>query len=259
MGKLGSRVGFSCLLLLATSGAWSVARRGETGLAAAVPGSASVERCPEALVDVTAESSDQRHLACSAAKDALRLLGRCGISVRRAVHVHVVSEVRHPFNGVVFGLFDPRQERVLVTKEANIPPLVEGTPYSELPLRELYKSLIVHEVIHGVMHQNFKRQPMSYAAHEYPAYALQVDSFPSAVREKFLQSIPNRADPDHRVLNDMILFADPFFFAVHAYEHFKASGNGCTHLTALLQGDVAFMTAPQPDAHVLAAPVTKSN
>src|SRR5437867_231522 len=42
---------------------------------------AAQERCPEAPVDVTAASSEERRLACSAAIDALQMLGRCGISL----------------------------------------------------------------------------------------------------------------------------------------------------------------------------------
>jgi hypothetical protein len=201
-------------------------------------------RCPGAAIDVAAASSDQRHPACSAANQALELLGRCGISLRRPFRVEVMSEVRHPFSkDPIFGFFDTKHERVLVTEEANVASLVKGTPYAALPQRDFYKSLIVHEVVHGVMHQNLKRQPTTHATHEYPAYALQIASLPSDVQGKFLQSIPGRARPGEFVFNDTILFFDPFFFAAHAYEHFHASGDGCAHLTALLGGDVTFIPA----------------
>ena len=70
------------------------------------------ERCPEAPVDVTAGSPDERSLACSAANVALELLRRCKISPRRPLHVQIVDEVRHPFSGPIFGHFDTKQERV---------------------------------------------------------------------------------------------------------------------------------------------------
>jgi uncharacterized protein DUF6639 len=201
-------------------------------------------RCPGAAIDVATASSDQRHLACSAANQALELLGRCGISLRRPLRVEIMSEVRHPFSkDPIFGFFDTKHERVLVTEEANVASLVKGTPYAELPQRDFYRSLIVHEVVHGVMHQNLKRQPTSHAAHEYPAYALQIASLPSDVRGKFLQSVPGRARPGEFVFNDTILFFDPFFFAAHAYEHFHAASDGCAHLAVLLEGDATFIPA----------------
>src|SRR5262245_23644928 len=90
---------------------------------------AGPERCPAALVDVTAESREERHLACSAARDAIGLLDRCGISPHSPLALHISSDVRHPLGGAIFGLLDTKQEKVLVTQETNIPSLVKDTPY----------------------------------------------------------------------------------------------------------------------------------
>ena len=200
----------------------------------------AVERCAEAPVEVAARSSDERSLVCSAARDAIQLLGRCEISVRRPLHVAIMSEVRHPFSGAIFGLFDIKQDKVLVTQEANIPALVNDTPYAKLPQRDFYRGLIVHEVIHGVMHQNLKRPATSHAAYEYPAYALQIESLAPGVREQFLQSFEQDAIRADAIFNDTVLMFDPFYFAAQAYRHFKA-GNGCAHLNALLGGEVPFI------------------
>jgi hypothetical protein len=207
---------------------------------------AAQERCPDVPVEVTAASSDERLLACSAASDAIQLLGRCEISLRRPLQVEILSEVRHPFSGPILGLFDTKKERVLVTKFANIPALVSDTPYRVLPQHEFYKSLIVHEIIHGVMHQNLKRPATSHSAYEYPAYALQIESLPPSVRDQFLHSFDQQALRPDALFNDSVLFFDPFFFAARAYEHFKASADGCAHLRALIDGEVAFiLTMPR--------------
>jgi hypothetical protein len=203
------------------------------------------ERCAESHVEVTASSSDEHRLVCSAANDALELLGRCKISLHRPLQVQIVSEVRHPFSGPIFGLFDKKKERVLATQFANIPALVRGTPYEGLPQVEFYRSLIVHEVVHGVMHQNLKRTATSHAAYEYPAYALQIESLPSSVRDQFLATINDIAGRDEVLLfSDALLFFDPFFFAARAHQHFRGSANGCAHFLALLDGDVAFVVTP---------------
>lgn len=205
-----------------------------------------LERCPGLAVDVAAVSDDERRLVCSAAATAVQLLGRCGIVLPRPLHVHIMNEVRHPFSGPIFGLLDTKQERVLVTREANVASLVKGTPYSKLPLRDFYRSLIVHEVVHGVMHQNLKRPAASHAAYEYPAYALQIESLPTSVREAFLQSFDQTTTKAGTTLfSDTILFFDPYYFAATAYQHFKASADGCAHLTALLEGEVPFIAPPQ--------------
>lgn len=201
-------------------------------------------RCPRASVDVTAASEDERRLVCSVASDAIELLGRCGISQRRPLRLQVMSEVRHPFRREpIFGFFDAKRDLAFITQEADIASLIKGTPYADLPPRDVYKSFVVHEVTHGIMHQNLKRQLTSHAAYEYPAYALQVASLPSSVRDQFLQSLPKRDMPDGFVFSDILLFSHPFFFAGTAYEHFEASPDGCAYLTALLEGEVAFIVA----------------
>jgi len=226
-------------------GVVSVAAAAESNQASVIAKLANLtaqERCPEAPVDVTAASSEERRLACSATSDALQLLGRCGISLRGPLQVKIVSEVRHPFGRTaIFGLFDTKQERVLITQEANILALVKDTPYAQLPQHDFYRSLIVHEVIHGVMHQNLKRPMTSHAANEYPAYALQIESLPASVRDQFLQSFDQQAIRADTMFNDAVLFFDPYFFAARAYGHFKASADGCAHLAALLEGEVSFI------------------
>jgi hypothetical protein len=202
-------------------------------------------RCPGMPVDVAAASPEERRLACSAANDAIRLLDRCGILLRRPLQVHIMSEVRHPLGGSIFGLLDTKRERVLITQEANIPALVKDTPYATLPQRDFYRSLIVHEVVHGVMHQNLKRPAATHVAYEYAAYALQIDSLAPHVREAFLKSFDQTAIASKSLFNDTVLFFDPFFFAASAYHHFKASANGCAYLAALLEGEVAFIAPPQ--------------
>jgi hypothetical protein len=156
-----------------------------------------------------------------------------------------MSEVNHPFGGAVFGLFDPKQERVLITQEANIASLVEGTPYATLPQRDFYRSLVVHEVVHGILHQNLKRPATTHAAYEYPAYALQIESLAPDIRDTFLQSFDQAAIAANSIFNDPVLLFDPYFFAARAYRHFKASADGCADLRRLLEGEVDFIAPPQ--------------
>ena len=203
---------------------------------------ANLPLCGNALIQVAATSEDERQLLCGAINHALELLGRCDILLRRPLGVHVMDEVRHPLSkNAIFGFFDANQERVLITQEKTITALAKGTPYAELPQREFYRSLIVHEVTHGIMHQNFKRRPINHAASEYPAYALQLASLPAHVRASFLRSISSRAKPGEFIFNDTVLFFDPLFFAAHAYEHFESATNGCAQLQSLLEGQASFI------------------
>ncbi len=203
------------------------------------------DRCAEVPVLVAAMSANDRRLACSAAKHALDLLGGCGILPRRALRIQIISDLRHPIGLSTLGFFDAKHERALITAYENVSPLVTGTPYALLPQPDLYRSLIVHEVVHAVMHQNLERKTPSHAAHEYPAYVLQIASLPASVRDRFLQTVDNSPDGTDFLFSDSILFMDPFVFAARAYRHFSTSPRGCGHLVAVLQGEAVFILGHQ--------------
>lgn len=201
-------------------------------------------RCPRSPVDVVGASQVEWRYVCEAAFDALRLLVRCGIPVHRPLGVKVLREIRHPAHGgLLLGLFDTTQEKVLVAALAEVPTLVRGSAYARLPEPEFYRSLIVHELVHAVMHQNLKRPASSHAAYEYPAYALQIESLPPHTREKFLQAFDRSALAADGPFSDPLLLFDPHFFAARAYTHFKNAANGCERIQAVLQGESSFILA----------------
>ena len=213
-------------------------------LCPAAKAAAAPDPCTDVPVEVTGASAKEHSLICSGAKVAIGMLHRCGVSLRKPLQVHVMREVRHPLGGQIFGLFDTAQERVLVTESGNVPVLAEGTPYSALPPLEFHRSVIVHEVVHGILHQRYGRQPNTHAAYEYPAYALQVESLSPDVREEFLRAFDQVAIKANTVFSDTILAFDPFFFAARAYQHFKSAPDGCAHIRALLEGTADFVTGP---------------
>jgi hypothetical protein len=244
VARTTNRVGFAVIVgAICVFGTQPVEARRSGDSVAVFP---AEERCTEAAVDVAAASSYERRLVCAAASQALERLGRCDIVLQRPLRIQVLDEVRHPRHGrSIFGFFDTAREIVLITKYDNVPDLVRDTPYSELRPPEFYKSLVVHELVHGVMHQNMTGDPTSHALFEYPAYALQLESLAYDERRKLLRATTNKSEIDEFIFSDSILFFDPFFFAARAYQHFKTSPNSCSRLHALLEGEAPFIR-PSP-------------
>lgn len=200
--------------------------------------------CTGVGVDVTASSDTERDLTCAAARDAFELLGRCNIHARTRVSVRVSGKVLHPAKGEVFGFFDGRTATVATLSEASA--LAAGTPHGLLPNVIFYKSLVVHEIVHAVMNQNYSRQPQTRAAFEYPAYVMQFASLPTTAREKLRSATRSSPIAPGFVFNDILLAMDPFVFAAIAYEHFSAAADGCLYLNALLKGEVDFIPTLPP-------------
>lgn len=198
--------------------------------------------CTGIPVVIAGGSPDEQALACEGAADALRLLARCEVSLRRMLHIEILDVIRSPFGGRMFGRFDGTSEAVFLSSMASIDGFARGSAFAILSPADFYRSSIVHEVVHGAMHQNQRRDPSSRAAQEYPAYALQIASLSANARETFLHAAGDgSSDDEHFHLNDMILGFDPAYFAASAYRHFIKSRNGCEGIAALLFRDVDFI------------------
>ena len=143
--------------------------------------------------------------------------------------------------GITFGLFDPEVGRVYVGDVASVRALAAGTPYNELPLHDFHKSIIVHEVVHAILHENYIKKPANRAAYEYPAYALQISSLPLESRKKFLAIIDEAPLRRDYLFTDTVLAMNPYIFAARAYEHFSTTSDGCKIITDLLNGNVDFV------------------
>ena len=171
-------------------------------LCPAAKAAAAPDPCTDVPVEVTGASAKEHPMICSGAKVAIGMLYRCGVSLRKPLQVHVMREVRHPLGGQIFGLFDTAQERVLVTESGNVPMLAEGTPYSALPPLEFHRSVIVHEVVHGILHQRYGRQPNTHAAYEYPAVRAAGRYLSPDAREEFLRAFDQLAIKANTVFSD---------------------------------------------------------
>jgi hypothetical protein len=239
MERAGERIGCG---LAATAAFGVVSALFCVSAAAQAPsGGHAIHDCPLGLVRVAAASVDEHEVICLGAGEALVRLGRCGILQRRPIEIEVSDVVRNPFGMPIFGRLDLSSEVVFVAKFVKLDSLIGDLPYRKLSKTEFYRSLVVHEVVHALMHQNYRRQPMSRAAYEYPAYAIQLESIISRQGDGILPA-GGVAGSESRVLfNDVILGFDPFYFATRAYEHFSSSVDGCATLQRLLAGEVEFI------------------
>jgi hypothetical protein len=211
-------------------------------IAVAQPQSVHAARaCPNLLVNVAGSSETERNVVCVAADYAIASLEACAILPRQPINIELSDAVRSPFGGQIFGRLDLQTDLVLLTRFEAVPPLVRETPYGSFAPAEFYRSMVVHEVVHAIMSQNYRRQPSTRAAWEYPAYAIQLESLAAETRESFLLTWSTSSPTDSVPLNDIILGFDPYLFAASAYHHLASSLSRCAKLRDLLGGDPDFI------------------
>jgi hypothetical protein len=193
-----------------------------------------VASCPNADVIVFGASPQEQALICSGAVRAMHQLGRCGIVQRRSIRIRIVETVRIPLGVAAVASYDPRLDEIAITRLATAASLVQRTPYAVIPFLDLYESFAVHELVHSMMHAHVTA--VNAAAHEYAAYALQMELWPAHARTRFIAAAQAELSPNEArsfFFTEDLLFSNPYFFAARVFLHYSNSGDRCWTLSQL--------------------------
>lgn len=192
-------------------------------------------RCPGHNVVVHSAARGDADAACEAAGEALDFLETQGLDTSRAIAVYLVSKI--PVGGEsTIGGYDHPHRRVYVL---GFSEFLKRKTWSELPIdRTLYKSLVAHEVAHGVAAANFSVPKPSMLAQEYIAYVTQFATMPLGYRERVLEQFPGEGYDSPDEMSVTFYAISPFGFGINAYRHFVKPGNGKNFLKEVLSGRV---------------------
>lgn len=198
--------------------------------------------CSGVPVDVKGDGAPGTEAAvCRAASTVVQLLGECGLNLKDRVRVEVVAGRLDHCGLSVFGTFDPEARQVRVSSPEICKGLVKADSiFSKVPTEAVFESIVVHELAHAIVTARRPDKPISRAAQEYIAYAMQIRSLPEGDRAALLKGPPQEAVTDISVFNDMVLFMNPDAFAVLAYSHFSEPANGCRFVKGLADGAIKF-------------------
>ena len=202
--------------------------------------------CRRVPVDVSGASQEEHQLICEAAVHAADLLGQCELKTQRRIRVHVTKSPPTVCGVHAFGSFDVKAHRIRLVDAQTCRKMANANAaYASLPYREFYKSLVVHEVAHFIFRSSLDKRAVSHTTHEYVAYAIQIASMPSYVRDRFLKSFRRKPPTDLSPFVDMVYLMSPAYFGALAYDHYSAPGNGCRILREIVEGQIEF---PTPEA-----------
>ena len=91
-----------------------------------------------------------------------------------------------------------------------------NTPIS----RDLYQSLVAHEIAHSITNAYFQQDKPSVRAREYFAYVALFATMAPSLRERILKTIPGQTYDDESRLSLMVYMMDPMFFGAQSYRHY---------------------------------------
>jgi len=189
------------------------------------------------MVYVTSARAEQAAPVCEAAQDALKALAECGIKPRKPLQVRIVDRFPDHRYDNFLSFFDALGDKAVVADFDTTKARTSDAGWFDLPMsRALYRSLLVHELVHAVAHQAAGNVEIGRAGHEYLAYAIQLDTMEPSLRERILGRFPRRKTVTVRQLNESYLDFSSQRFAVKAYRHFTDAGNGCAFIRELVSG-----------------------
>lgn len=209
-------------------------------LQAAAFGSASAQVCGDPLLQVEGASAETAARVCAAAEDAKVQLAQCGLTQTRRVTLDIRERIDGPAPHCA-GLYRCGTDRViLLDPDLVATAMPEGSAFAPLPPDLYFRSLVVHEMSHALMDQaECRAADFCDADLEYVAYAMQLQSLPEEARAKVLDFRDVPEDPDPARLNDFLLWMKPDIFALYAWAHFSAPGNGCAFVGKLVSGEAS--------------------
>jgi len=203
--------------------------------AAACPANVLAERllCPGTDISVSHSDAADADSACQAAAYSIAFLESNGYTRGGGFEMQIVDRLPPENIPHSLGSLDHRNRQIRVLSFAEVSrgqKSILGLPAD----RELYRSLIAHEVAHLIALRNFSFDRPTMVAQEYIAGVTQIATLPSELRQVILTLYPGDGFRSTAAINLTLFLFDPHFFAVQAYRHFSRPENGATFLRALL-------------------------
>ncbi|MCU0898848.1 MAG: hypothetical protein MUC55_15320 [Burkholderiales bacterium] len=222
----GLALGIGCLATL------GMVFSAETARAGAEP--VAERRCEGGAVVVRSPSDADAATACGAASRAIAFLDSQGLRVPAEVTVEIAPKLPEIAGPSAVGCYLVRENRVVVLTYAAFRQFGD---WSGLPIdRELYASLIAHEVTQAVAACNFvaKRPPIE--ATEYIAYVTMLSTMEPGLRSRVLGKFPGSGFEEEIEINATVYMLDPMRFGAQAYRRYLKPGDGREFLRAVVEG-----------------------
>ena len=189
--------------------------------------SAQTTACAESPYVIRAAAAADARAICQGAVAARRFLARQDIVSARRLRIDVVDRLTASDQVHALANYDPAHDRIeILSLHACREHPAGQTLFGEPLGPELYLSLAAHEMAHAIAADRFRVSPPARVAHEYLAYTTQLAVLPPALRARVLDRYRQPAFEGLSAMSETLLALDPAVFAVKAYRHFLARGDG---------------------------------
>ncbi len=185
-------------------------------------------------------------VVCAAASQALTRLADLGLLPARTIRIVLVEAPLLHGGQPLYGRYDGGRDLLEVMSPGAVagqqpPPRLFGLPIDEA----MYAGLVAHEITHAVAQQRRRADRLGSPAQEYLAYAVQLASLPTELRDDIVTRAGVRGWEPGDSVSLVYLGLDTHRFAVKSYLHLYGHPDRAAALDAVLasRGNRTF-TAP---------------
>lgn len=202
----------------------------------------SAQDCEGISIHAPTADRDEVQRVCKAAQHASALLRQCGIESSKGINITIQEKLVHPSGFPVFAFFHSPRNQIEITDFDAFKKLIKpGSPYYKLPSRDLYESLIAHEVTHAITSPLIRDSDCPIVANEYIAAVIQMSSMSNETRQILLNAFPRSTLVELEMFNEFSFYSSPQWFVANAYRYYNQKDKGCELLLGILNGEVQFL------------------
>lgn len=191
--------------------------------------------CKVRGVKVEADIDADARSACEGARNAITFLNSQGFRIPDSISITLVEKMPDDVAPSALGAYFKSERRIMILYYG---VFVARREWYRIPIdRDVYRSVVSHEVAHAVATHNFRMAQPSMLAEEYVGYVVLFSTMPATYRERVLELYPDNDAADDTFLRDPAVYMiDPIRFGANAYRHYLRPGNGAAFLRAVLTG-----------------------
>lgn len=201
---------------------------------------AGVQDCQSTPITVSAKDLHDARRACDIALATDTRLRALGLEITEPVVIEVTEDL-DVGQGVCVGLYSTREKKlqVLPMECLEDQPGRSGA-FPAMSADVLFESVIIHELTHAYVDQHSSGHFLPRIAHEYLAYAVQLDALPENERMRILDKAGVAVPFAFDTINEALLNFAPLNFAAKAWVHFDAEGGDAALVERIIRGDLLF-------------------
>ena len=198
--------------------------------------------CPGLDVTASAPEAGLRDLICQTATDHVARLGACGILPTRPISVSAVPAIEGLPGNCVGAFHCGKDEVMIVLPETLASRDVPDFIYKGLQPEAAFVSILRHELTHALLEHTTEDRPIGSAAHEYIAFAFQIEAMTDDERAAFLETNGMRPAKSIDKFNIVIYRFVPGRFASAVWLNYSAPENVCRFVRDVIERRVILGT-----------------